>query len=218
MPQVHGAARSVLSYVLDVMETEANSTTDNPLVFPQSGVIVSAGNFHAQIVSQALDFLCIAVTDMAAISERRLERLLNPDVSGLPAFLALEPGLQSGFMIAQVTVVDLLAEMRVLCHPASVDSVSTSAGQEDHVSMGLASARKAHRVVECLEYVLAIELVAAAEGVEYHRPLKAGIGVERAHALLRERVTRLEGDRSLTEDFENTRELLRTGAFSELYR
>jgi histidine ammonia-lyase len=218
MPQVHGAARSVVSYVLGVMETEANSTTDNPLVFPESGVIVSAGNFHAQIVSQALDFLCIAVADLAAISERRLERLLNPDVSGLPAFLAREPGLQSGFMIAQVTVVDLLGEMRVLCHPASVDSVSTSAGQEDHVSMGLASARKAHRVVECLEYVLAIELVAAAEGVEYHRPLKAGIGVERAHALLRERVTRLEGDRSLTEDFESARELVRTGAFSELYR
>jgi histidine ammonia-lyase len=218
MPQVHGAARSVVSYVLGVMETEANSTTDNPLVFPESGAIVSAGNFHAQIVSQALDFLCIAVADLAAISERRLERLLNPDVSGLPAFLAREPGLQSGFMIAQVTVVDLLGEMRVLCHPASVDSVSTSAGQEDHVSMGLASARKAHRVVECLEYVLAIELVAAAEGVEYHRPLKAGIGVERAHALLRERVTRLEGDRSLTEDFESARELVRTGAFSELYR
>jgi histidine ammonia-lyase len=218
MPQVHGAARSVVSYVLGVMETEANSTTDNPLVFPESGVIVSAGNFHAQIVSQALDFLCIAVADLAAISERRLERLLNPDVSGLPAFLAREPGLQSGFMIAQGTVVDLLGEMRVLCHPASVDSVSTSAGQEDHVSMGLASARKAHRVVECLEYVLAIELVAAAEGVEYHRPLKAGIGVERAHALLRERVTRLEGDRSLTEDFESARELVRTGAFSELYR
>ena len=216
MPQVHGAARHVLGYVRGVLETEANSTTDNPLVFPESESVVSAGNFHAQIVSQALDFLCIALTDLAAISERRLERLLNPDVSGLPAFLATEPGLQSGLMIAQVTAVDLLAEMRVLCHPASVDSVPTSAGQEDHVAMGLASARKVCRVVECLEYVLAIELVAAAEGIEHHRPLKAGIGVERAHALVRERVTRLEGDRPLTEDFEATRELLRTGAFSEL--
>ena len=153
MPQVHGATRNIMKYVADVLSVEANSTTDNPLIFIEAKSIVSAGNFHAQIVSQALDFLCIALTDLAAISERRIERMINPDVSGLPAFLATNPGLESGFMIVHVTAVDLLSEMRVLSHPASVDSVPTSAGQEDHVSMGLASARKLSRVVDCLQSV-----------------------------------------------------------------
>jgi histidine ammonia-lyase len=198
------------------LTTEANSTTDNPLVFPDAEAVVSAGNFHAQVVSQALDLLCMAVTDLAAISERRIERLINPDLSGLPAFLSREPGLESGFMIAQVTAVDLLSEMRVLSHPASVDSVPTSANQEDHVSMGLASARKARRIVDCLEYVLAVELTAGAEAIEHHRPLKAGVGVDRAHALIRERVSRLEGDRSLSGDFEAIRDLIRTGALATL--
>ena len=216
MPQVHGAARSCLGYVREILTTEANSATDNPLVFPEARAVVSAGNFHAQIVSQALDLLCMAVTDLAAISERRTERLLNPDLSGLPAFLAREPGLQSGFMIAQVTAVDLLAEMRVLSHPASVDSVPTSASQEDHVSMGLAAARKARRIVDCLEYVLAIELVVAAEAVEHHRPLRAGDGVERAHALIREHVAPLDGDRSLSGDFEAVRGLIRDGTLASL--
>ncbi len=216
MPQVHGAARDALGYVRSVLEIEANSSTDNPLVFADVGVVVSAGNFHAQIVSQVLDLLCMVATDLAAISERRIERLLNPDLSGLPAFLAPEPGLQSGFMIAQVTAVDLLSEMRVLSTPVSVDSVPTSASQEDHVSMGLASARKARRVVECLEYVLAIELVTSAEAIEHHRPLRAGRGVEAAHASIRERVDRLEGDRSLSGDFEAVRDLIRAGALASL--
>lgn len=216
MPQVHGAARNSLGYVREVLSTEANSATDNPLVFPEAKAVVSAGNFHAQVVSQALDLLCIVVTDLAAISERRTERLLNPDLSGLPAFLAREPGLESGFMIAQVTAVDILAEMRVLSHPASVDSVPTSASQEDHVSMGLAAARKARRIVDCLEFVLAIELVVAAEAVDHHRPLKAGDGVERAHALIREHVARLDGDRVLSGDFEAVRDLIHTGARAAL--
>ena len=216
MPQVHGAARDALTYVRQVLTTEANSTTDNPLVFPETRAVVSAGNFHAQVVSQALDLLCMAVTDLAAISERRIERLLNPDLSGLPAFLARQPGLESGFMTAQVAAVDLLAEMRVLCHPASVDSVPTSANQEDHVSMGLTAARKARRVADCFEYVLAIELMAAAEAVEYHRPLKAGDGVEEAHSLIREHVDRLYGDRSLSGDFTAVRDLIRTGALAAL--
>jgi histidine ammonia-lyase len=216
MPQVHGAARNALGYVRDVLITEANSTTDNPLVLPEARAVVSAGNFHAQMVSQALDLLCMAVTDLAAISERRIERLINPDLSGLPAFLAREPGLESGFMIAQVTAVDLLAEMRVLSHPASVDSVPTSANQEDHVSMGLASARKARRIVDCLEYVLAVELAAGAEAVEHHRPLKSGEGVERAHALIREQVDPLDGDRVLSGDFESIRDLIRTGELATL--
>jgi histidine ammonia-lyase len=212
MPQVHGASRGVLDYVRGVLSVEANSTTDNPLVFPGARAVVSAGNFHAQVVSQALDFLCIAAADLAAISERRLERLLNPDLSGLPAFLARSPGIESGFMIAQVTAVDLLGEMRILAHPASVDSVPTSANQEDHVSMGMAAARKVLRTVECLEYVLAVELVAAAQALEYLRPLRAGRGVEEAFALIRRQVLPLDGDRPFSGDIEGVRELVRSGA------
>ncbi len=215
VPQVHGAGRHALGYVRGILETEANSATDNPLVFADAGVVVSGGNFHAQIVSQALDLLAIAVADLAAISERRIERLLNPDLSmGLPAFLAAHPGLESGFMITQVTAVDLLAEMRVLSHPASVDSVTTSANQEDHVSMGLAAARKAMRTVECFERVLAAELICAAEGIEHRRPLEAGRGVEAAWARIRGRVEPLSGDRVLGPDLEQLTELIVTGAFS----
>lgn len=217
LPQVHGAARHALEYVRGILETEANSATDNPLVFAESEVIVSGGNFHAQIVSQALDLLAIAVVDLASISERRIERMLNPDLSmGLPAFLAAHPGLESGFMIAQVTAVDLLAEMRILSHPASVDSVTTSANQEDHVSMGLAAARKARRSVQCLERVLATEFMCAAEAIEYRRPLRAGKGVEVAHERVRGRVRRLDGDRFLGPDLETLTRMIRDGAFADL--
>jgi histidine ammonia-lyase len=217
IPQVHGAARHALVYVRGILETEANSATDNPLVFPEANVVVSGGNFHAQIVSQALDLLAIAVTDLAAISERRVERLLNPDLSmGLPAFLAAHPGLESGFMIAQVTVVDLLSEMRILAHPASVDSVTTSANQEDHVSMGLTAARKALRTVGCLERVVATELMCAAEGIEYRRPLRSGPVIEKAHEVVRSRVPRLDGDRVLGPDLDHLTELVRMGTLHEL--
>lgn len=216
MPQVHGAARHALGYVGDVLETEANSTTDNPLVLREAEVVVSGGNFHAQVVAAALDFMCIAVTDVAAISERRVERLLNPDLSGLPAFLTPKPGLRSGFMIAQVTAVDLLAEMRVLAHPASVDSVSTSASQEDHVSMGLAAARKALRTVECLETVVAIELLSGAQAMEFRRPLKGSAPIEEAHALIRERVAPLDEDRPFTADIEAVLDIVRSGALSRI--
>jgi|TARA_B110000116_G_scaffold59920_1_gene51249 histidine ammonia-lyase len=216
MPQVHGATRNVMKYVEEVLQVEANSTTDNPLIFTEIESVVSAGNFHAQIVSQALDFLSISLTDMAAISERRIERMLNPDVSGLPAFLAPRPGLESGFMIVHVTVVDLLSEMRVLSHPASVDSVPTSAGQEDHVSMGLTSARKASRILRCLEYILAIESLVAAEGIQYHRPMKAGDGVEKAHRVVREYAASLETDRSHSKEIEKLREVVGGGAFAAI--
>jgi histidine ammonia-lyase len=206
-----------MAYVRRILETEANSATDNPLVFPETGTIASGGNFHAQLVSQALDLLCISVADLAAISERRVERLLNPDLSmGLPAFLAARPGLESGFMIAQVTAVDMLSELRILAHPASVDSVTTSANQEDHVSMGLAAARKADRAVACLERVLAIELMCAAEGLEYRRPLKAGVGVELAHQRVRARVPRLDGDRALGEELEALARMVHSGVFSDI--
>ena len=212
MPQVHGAAREALAYVRGILETEANSATDNPLVFPEAGVVVSGGNFHAQVVSQALDLLAIAVADLAAISERRVERLLNPDLSmGLPAFLTSHAGLESGFMIAQVTAVDLLAEMRILSHPASVDSVTTSANQEDHVSMGLAAARKARRSVACLQKVLATELMCAAQGIEFRRPLRSSDPIEKAHARIRLDVPKLEGDRVLGPDLGALTDLIRSG-------
>lgn len=217
MPQVHGAAREALRYVRGVLETECNSATDNPLVFPEAEAIVSGGNFHAQVVSQALDFLAIAVADLAAISERRIERLLNPDLSmGLPAFLTARPGLCSGFMIAQVTAVDCLAEMRVLAHPASVDSVTTSANQEDHVSMGLAAARKARQAVTCLEQVLAAELLCAAQGLDFRRPLRSGPRVEEAHSLIRERVAPLDDDRELGPDLDALADLVRGGALARI--
>lgn len=214
MPQVHGAARQALEYVEGVLETEANSATDNPLVFPDSDLIVSGGNFHAQVVSQALDLLALAVADLASISERRIERMLNPDLSmGLPAFLTESPGLRSGYMIAQVTAVDCLAELRVLSHPASVDSVTTSANQEDHVSMGLAAARKARHAVDLLERVLAAELLCAAQGIEFRRPLRAGAGVEEAHSRIRRRVEPLKEDRQVGPDLDAIHELVRAGAF-----
>ena len=217
VPQVHGAARHALGYVRGILETEANSATDNPLVFPAEELILSGGNFHAQIVSQALDLLAIALADLAAFSERRVERLLNPDLSaGLPAFLARRPGVESGLMIAQVTAVDLLAELRLLAGPASIDSVTTSANQEDHVSMGLAAARKAYRSVRCLERVLAIELMCGAEGIEHRRPLKAGLGVEETWRVVRSYVSRLEGDRMLGPDLEALTDAVASGALSEV--
>jgi histidine ammonia-lyase len=216
MPQVHGATRQVLAYVRQIIEVEINSATDNPLIFPAEEMVISAGNFHAQIVAQALDFLAIGLADMASISERRIERLLNPDLSDLPAFLARDPGIQSGLMIAQLAAADLLAELRVLAHPASVDSVPTSGNKEDHVSMGMTAARKARRAVECLEYVLGLELLCAAQALEFLKPLKPGRGVKQAYDLVRERVTPLDGDRVLTDDIEAIRDLVRHGAFVPL--
>jgi histidine ammonia-lyase len=211
MPQVHGAARQALGYVRGVLEVEVNSTTDNPLIFPESELIVSGGNFHAQIVAQALDLMVLALTDVAAISERRIERLLNPDLSGLPAFLACTPGLESGYMIAQVTAADLIAEMRTLSHPASADTISTSAAREDHVSMGFWAARKARRAVECFEAVVAIELLCGAEGLEHRQPLQPGRGVRAAYARLREEVPALAGDRPPGVDIERIITLVRNG-------
>ncbi len=211
MPQVHGAARQALEYVRGVLEVEVNSTTDNPLVFPDAGIIVSGGNFHAQIVAQALDLLVLALADVAAISERRVERMLNPDLSGLPAFLARTPGLESGFMIAQVTAADLIAELRTLSHPASADTVSTSAAREDHVSMGFWAARKARRAAECFEAVAAIEVLCAAEALEHQKPLKPGRGVELAYVKVRGVVAPLDGDRPPGVDIERIATLIRSG-------
>ncbi len=213
MPQVHGAARDALGYVRRVLEIEVNSATDNPLVFPESGQIKSGGNFHAQYVAQALDLLAIAAADLAAISERRTERLLNPDQSGLPAFLAARPGVESGLMMLQVVVADLLTELRLLAAPASTHSVPTGAGREDHVSMGPAAARKVRRAVDCLVRVVAIELLCAAQAIDLLRPLTTSPALERVHASIRKVAPKLTGDRALSADVQHIADVLRRGDF-----
>jgi histidine ammonia-lyase len=216
MPQVHGAARDALAYVRNALAIEINSATDNPLVFPETGAITSGGNFHAQIVAQALDLLAIALADAGAISERRVDRLLDPNASGLPAFLAAHPGVESGLMMLQTAAADVLTELRLLASPASVHSVPTGAGREDHVSMGPAAARKAARAVRALSYLVAIELVSAAEAIEHHRPLTSSPALERAHATIRSAVLPLSGDRSLSAEIERIAQMVRDGDFSAL--
>lgn len=210
-PQVHGAAKDGLDYAQRVLLVEANSVTDNPLVFPE-GDVVSAGNFHGQPVSQALDVLKIAVSTLANISERRTENLVNPDISGLPPFLARDAGIESGFMIPQVVAAALASENKTLAHPASVDTIPTSANREDHVSMGVTAARHAARVVENTTYVLGIELLCAAQGLDLGDPLPPGVGVGAAHRAVRGVVATLESDRFLAPDLEAAAGILRDGA------
>src|SRR6266566_1026085 len=199
MPQVHGAIRGALSHCEDVLLIESGSATDNPLVFAETGDVISGGNFHGAPLGLALDYAAIALTDLMSISERRIDRLVNPDLNeGLPAFLARRPGTQSGFMIVHVAGVSLLNEAKVLAHPASIDNVPTSGGKEDHVSMGMTSALKLRSIVDLAENLLAIELLAGAEALEHRRPLKAGAGVERAFAVLRNMAPPLTQDRSLS--------------------
>jgi histidine ammonia-lyase len=218
MPQVHGAVRGVLSHCEDVLLIESGSATDNPLVFAETGDVISGGNFHGAPLAFALDYAAIAVTDLMSISERRIDRLVNPDKSeGLPAFLARQPGLQSGFMIAHVAAASLLNEARVLAHPASIDNVSTSGGKEDHVSMGMTSALKLRSIVDLAENLLAIELLAGAEALEHRRPLKAGRGVERAFAALRTIAPPLTQDRSLSGDIARVAEAIRGAKFDNDY-
>jgi histidine ammonia-lyase len=215
MPQVHGAVRDALAYAVEKVEIESGSCTDNPLVFAESGEIVSGGNFHGAPLAAAFDFAAIALTDLASISERRTERLVNPDLSeGLPPFLTEHAGVQSGFMIAQVAAAALVSECKALSHPASVDSIPTSGSKEDHVSMGMSAALKLKRVVENVERVLAIELLAAAQGLEFRKPLKPGPLVLATFQRLRSEVPKLEGDRPLAPDVERVAARIREGAFS----
>lgn len=203
MPQVHGAVRGALRHVRGVLEIESGSATDNPLIFPDGGDILSGGNFHGAPLAMALDYATIAMTDLMSVSERRIDRLINPDINeGLPAFLSDTPGVSSGMMIAHVAAAALLNEAKVLAHPASVDSVPTSGGKEDHVSMGMTAALKLRQVVENAEHVLAIELMAAAQGLDYRLPLKAARAVEQARLAVREIVLRLSEDRVLSGDIE----------------
>src|SRR5256885_1892885 len=202
-PQVHGASRDLLDYADYTVSVELNAATDNPLVLVDDEVLVSNGNFHGQPLAFALDALAMAVAELANISERRVERLVNPNLSeGLPAFLTTDGGLNSGFMIPQYVAASLVFENKSLCHPASVDSIPTSAGQEDHVSMGNAAGLKAWQVVANSERTLAIELLAGAQAVEFLAPLEPGHGVRATHAFVRSLSPRLGDDRSLSRDIE----------------
>jgi histidine ammonia-lyase len=212
-PQVHGASRDLLDYVDYTVTTELNAATDNPLVLVDDGMLVSAGNFHGQPLAFALDALAMAVSELANISERRIERLVNPNLSdGLPAFLTTDGGLNSGFMIPQYVAASLVSENKSLCHPASVDSIPTSAGQEDHVSMGNASGLKAWQVVANSERALAIELLAAAQGVEFLAPLEPGRGARAVHEFVRSLSPRLRDDRPLGPDIEAVASAIRDGS------
>ncbi len=211
MPQVHGAARDALEFARSTFETEINSATDNPLVFPEQREIVSGGNFHGQPVAQAADLIAIAAAQLAAISERRIEQLVNHSLSGLPPFLAPKSGLHSGFMIAQVTAAALVADARLLAHPACVDSIPTSAGREDHVSMGMGAALKARAAAETLRTVLAIELLVACQAIDLRAPIKPAAPITRVHAALRARVPPMWEDRELHADIQAVCDLVDGG-------
>lgn len=214
MPQVHGAVRGALDHCANVLEIESASATDNPLVFADKGEVLSGGNFHGAPLALALDYAAIAVTDLMSISERRTDRLVNPDSSeGLPPFLTPHAGTHSGFMILHVAAVALLNEAKVLAHPASVDNLPTSGGKEDHVSMGMTAALKLRTIVENAEHVLAIELLAAAEGIEFRRPLKAGAGVEQAYERVRSISEAVDADRSMSPDISSIAAAIREGVF-----
>lgn len=216
MPQVHGASRDVLSFARDVLEREAASSTDNPLVFvdgPDGDEMISGGNFHGQPVALALDAAAMAVAELANISERRVEQLVNPHLSsGLPPFLAPDSGLNSGFMIAQVSAAALVSENKVLAHPSSVDSIPSSAGREDHVSMGATSALKLAQIHDHVRTVLAIELLCAAQGIDLRRPLRTTPALEKIHAVIRARVPPMMIDRPIAPDIIAVRAMIDDGS------
>ena len=212
MPQVHGTFRDAVVYVTRVVECEMNSATDNPLVFADSGEVLSGGNFHAQPVALAADHLAAAVTDLGSISERRTENLVNPDLSGLPGFLTPHPGLNSGMMLVQVLAAALVSDNKALSFPAGVDSIPTSANREDHVSMSPIAARKCRSAVENTARVLACELLCAAQGLEFLPPLRPGRGASAAYRHLREHVRPRGRDRTLHRDLEAVERLIRSGS------
>jgi len=210
-PQVHGASWDAFAYVDKVVKVEMNSSTENPLIFPDSEEFLSGGNFHGQPLALACDFLGIAISELANISERRIERLVNPQLSGLPAFLVEDGGLNSGFMIAQYAAAALVSENKVLAHPASVDSIPTSANKEDHVSMGAFAARKCRDILANTEEVIAIELLCATQGIDLFTNIKAGEGTLAAYEVIRKEVGYMKEDRILSTDIAKVRKLLQSG-------
>lgn len=215
VPQVHGASRTALEHVRAIVQCEMNSVTDNPLVVWDEDKVISAGNFHGQPLALAADYLGIALAELANISERRIEQMLNPSLSGLPAFLADKGGLHSGLMISQYTAAALVSENKVLAHPASVDSIPTSANQEDHVSMGTHACRKARDIFENSVTVLAIEMLASAQGLDYHQPLRPSQGVICVHNTIRSHVPHMHQDRYYRPDVDAVVALIRSGHLLE---
>ena len=217
MPQVHGAVRDALSHTRGIVEIETGSATDNPLVFVGSGEVLSGGNFHGAPLALAFDYSAMAVTDLMSITERRIDRLVNPDSNeDLPPFLTSDPGPASGFMMLQIVAASLLNEAKILAHPASIDNVPTDGGKEDHVSMGMTGAIKLRAIVGLAEKIVAIELITAAEGLEYRKPLKPGRGVYHAYEAVRQRIERLTTDRSMTADIERLAAAIRAADFDSL--
>ena len=211
-PQVHGAVWDTIDHAGAVFDRELGAVVDNPIVFPETGELISAGNFHGQPLAFALDFLTIAVTELANISERRTDRMLDPERScGLPAFLSPRPGINSGYMLLQYTAAALVAECRVLSHPASVESIPTSGSQEDHVSMGWGAGRKLFQVLDNISRVLAVEILCAVQGIDYRRPLEPSPRVASIVRRVREVVPPLEDDRVLSDEIEVVSDLIRDG-------
>lgn len=213
IPQIHGASRPAIEYVKSVIETEINSATDNPLIFPDEDnpAVFSGGNFHGQPVAIAMDTLGIALAEYANVSERRIERLVNPTLSGLPGFLVKEGGLNCGFMVPQYAAAAVVSENKILAHPASVDSIPTSANQEDHVSMGTIAARKAREILKHTQYVLGIELLCAAQAVDFKDNSLLGDGSTEAYKAIRNQVTFMESDRIIYPDMDKAAELIASG-------
>jgi histidine ammonia-lyase len=217
MPQVHGAVRGALAHAKEIVEIEAGSATDNPLVFAETGEVLSGGNFHGAPLALAFDYAAIALTDLISITERRIDRLVNPDSNeDLPPFLTEHAGTASGFMMLQVTAVALLSEAKVLSHPASVDNVPTDGGKEDHVSMGMTAATKLRSIVGLAEQATAIELITAAQGLEFREGMAPGRGARAAYEIVRARVPKLTADRSMSQDIEKIVEAIKEGEFDSL--
>lgn len=209
-PQIHGASKDALHYCLNKIHIEMNAVTDNPIIFPDDRVVFSGGNFHGQAMALPFDFLGIALAELANVSERRTERLVNPQLSGMPAFLTEKGGLHSGFMIAQYASAALVSENKVLAHPASVDSIPSSANQEDHVSMGTIGARKAAEILENVMNVIAIEILSACQAIDFKDPALLGKGTKIAYKLVREKVEKLTDDRVMYKDINAVYDLVKS--------
>ena len=217
-PQVHGAVRDALAQIRATVEIELNSATDNPLVFVDSGEVISGGNFHGQPLAMAADQLAVALATLGGISERRIEQMTNPQTSQLPAFLVREPGVNSGFMILQIAAAALASETKALATPHSVDSIPTSANQEDYVSMGMAGARRLQPMLANLRHILAVELLAACQGIDFLAPLRTGAEAERGYDIVRSLSKRVDADRSLAPDIEAVTQAIAKGSFCQLLR
>jgi len=213
IPQIHGASRDAINYVKDIISIELNAATDNPLIFSEDDKVISGGNFHGQPIALAMDFLGIAISELANVSERRIERLVNPQLNDLPAFLTKRGGLNSGFMITQYAAASMVSENKVLAHPASVDSIPSSANQEDHVSMGTTAARKARAILDNAEKVLAIEAFAASQAISFREDVELGKGTRHVYEEIRKNVPPVEDDRIMYVDMDKLDKMIKAGVF-----